>query len=202
MTERAFIGDIHGCLQALDGMLAALEQYRIKEMVFLGDYINKGPDSAGVLSRLIHLSHTSNTTLLRGNHEVALLESIEHKDLTQFLKMGGSATIRSYVGRDVGADVFADFVNAVPLEHLRAIQRMGIDYRVGGVIARHEPRRLRAFGRFAITAHRPTGQRPKLGFRSAKIDTGCGDDGGRLTAFLWPTRSYLQVDGAGNLVHQ
>lgn len=202
MRERAFIGDIHGCLQALDGMLAALEQRQIKEKVFLGDYINKGPDSAGVLSRLIHLSQTSKTTLLLGNHEVALLESIERRNLTQFLKMGGSATIRSYIGRDVGADVFAEFVDAVPLEHLEAIQSMGIDYRVGGVVAKHEPRKLRAFGRFAITAHRPTGQRPMLGVRTAKIDTGCGDEGGRLTAFLWPSRSYLQVDGAGNLVHQ
>jgi len=49
------IGDIHGCSRALDALLSAIEPRPEDVIVTLGDYVNRGPDSKGVLERLIAL---------------------------------------------------------------------------------------------------------------------------------------------------
>jgi serine/threonine protein phosphatase 1 len=46
----------------------------------------------------------------------------------------------------------------------------------------------------------PVGALPRIGHRSAQLDTGCGTDYGRLTALLWPSLDYIQVDNQGSLV--
>lgn len=203
MTTIAFVGDVHGSIDALDSVLAALQQRSVGHTVFLGDYVNKGPASAAVLERLIPLARNGSTTLLRGNHETALLQAIDTQDLTAFLKMGGAATIRAYVEGDVGPDVIGDFRRAFPMAHLEAIRRMPARFRDARIIAQHEPLHpmsLLRVKRFAIAAHRPVGLLPRIGLHSADIDTGCSDEGGRLTAFLWPSRDYIQVDTDGTQI--
>lgn len=200
MRTLAFVGDIHGSLDALEAILGVLRARGAGHTVFLGDYINKGEASDAVLARLIPLAREGKVTLLRGNHETALLDAIDSKDLRSFLKMGGAATIRAYLGGDTGPDVMSALARAVPREHVEAIRSMPRRFRTARIIAQHEPidtRGLLRIGRFAITAHRPTGVLPRVGARSAEIDTGCSDDDGRLTAFLWPSRDYVQVDSRG-----
>lgn len=200
MRTVAFVGDIHGSIEALDGVLDALRQEAVSHLVFLGDYINKGPSSKAVLERLIPMTRDGSATLLRGNHESELLRAVDSRDLTVFLKMGGAATVRSYVGGDVGSDVTYEFVRALPTEHLDVIRTMPRRFQTSHVVAQHEPLRRSAFwrlGRYVVSAHRPAGTVPVVGSRSAEIDTGCGDEGGRLTALLWPSREYVQVDPAG-----
>lgn len=194
----AFVGDVHGNLNALRGLWDALVARGEQHTVFLGDYINKGPQSAEVLRELIQYSHNGRATLLKGNHEVALLEAIESGDLTVFLKMGGAMTIRSYTGPRVGANVAEEFRTAVPEEHLEAMRRMSDTYETEVVIAQHLPPTHTS--KFRISAHTPVGIRPRIGPSSAELDTGCGSGGGRLTALLWPSRDYLQVDADGALV--
>lgn len=203
MSTLAFVGDVHGAIEALDGVLDALRAEAVGHLVFLGDYINKGPGSKAVLERLIPMMLDGSVTLLRGNHESELLRAIEGGDLRVFLKMGGAATIRSYVADDVGPDVFREFHRAFPTEHLDAIRKMPRRFQASRVVAQHEPLGrsvFRRFGRFAVTAHRPAGTLPMIRSRSAEIDTGCGDEGGRLTAFVWPSREYVQVDSAGTRI--
>lgn len=203
MRTIAFVGDVHGSIDALEGILEAIRSRRPGHVVFLGDYINKGPASDAVLTRLIAMSRDGLATLLRGNHETALLRAIEDQNLTTFLKMGGAATIRAYVGGDVGPDVLREFTAAMPREHIDAIRRMPGRFQTMRVIAQHEPRRARSvlrLGRFSVTAHRPIGALPRVGLRSAAIDTGCGDGDGRLTAFFWPSREYVQVGPGGDMV--
>ncbi len=67
------IGDIHGCSIALRHLLSALELTPADRVVTLGDYINKGPDTRGVLDQLIALAQTGQLIALRGNHELKLL---------------------------------------------------------------------------------------------------------------------------------
>ncbi len=67
------IGDIHGCNNALQALLATIQPGPKDLIVTLGDYIDRGPDSFGVLETLIPLYEQSILLPLRGNHEVILM---------------------------------------------------------------------------------------------------------------------------------
>src|SRR5687768_12008634 len=91
------IGDIHGRLDRLNRLLGTLPPDR--KLVFLGDYIDRGPDSRGVIDRLLRLSRLRDCVLLCGNHEDMLLNALdgayEGAD-SDWLRNGGDATQRSY----------------------------------------------------------------------------------------------------------
>lgn len=107
MTERKLyaIGDIHGCSEALKKLLPLIEEDRAgapAKIVFLGDYIDRGPDSPGVIEQLITLKNNPQEgveyVFLKGNHEDLLegyLENDPHREST-FLYNGGGATINQY----------------------------------------------------------------------------------------------------------
>jgi serine/threonine protein phosphatase 1 len=195
-AEIAFVGDVHGNLSALRGLCEVLATHGAPHTVFLGDYINKGGESAEVMQELLDYSRAGHATLLRGNHEAALLEALATGDVMAFLKMGGAMTIRSYVGANVGPDVLAEFRASFPSDHFDAIQRMPATYELDDVIAQHiQP--PASTPKFRISAHLPVGKLPRIEHHSAHLDTGCGTDAGRLTALLWPSLNYVQVDARG-----
>jgi serine/threonine protein phosphatase 1 len=91
------IGDIHGCSRALDLLLADVNPHSDDTIVTLGDYIDRGPDSKGVLDRLIDLHHTGRLIPLRGNHELMLLDAPNlGDDRSLWLECGGWETLLSY----------------------------------------------------------------------------------------------------------
>lgn len=198
-TKIAFVGDVHGNLNALRGLCEVLAARGEPHMVFLGDYVNKGAQSAEVMQQLLAYSRTGQATLLAGNHEAALLDALDTGVLTTFLKMGGAMTIRSYVGGEVGPDVFRDFRASFPSEHLEAIRCMPETYESDDLIAQHMPPAA-STPKFRISAHVPVGKLPRIRRRSAHLDTGCGDESGRLTALLWPSLDYVQIDVRGAIV--
>ena len=200
-TETAFVGDIHGNLKALHGLWGAIDDLRVRHTVFLGDYINKGAYSAAVLTELTARTTSGQATLLAGNHEHALLHALDSGNLAAFLKIGGAATIRSYVKGPVGLDVLADFRACLPLPHLEALRRMPETYETDEVVASHAPK-SRPDGRYGISAHSEVGPLPRVGKHSAMIDTGCTEKSGRLTALLWPSRQFVQVDHNGVVVER
>lgn len=198
-AEIAFVGDVHGNLSALRGLRDVLAARGRPHAVFLGDYLNKGAQSAEVLQELLSYSRERRTTLLRGNHEEALLDALDTGELTAFLKMGGAMTIRSYVGAKVGPDVLRDFRARFPSEHLDAIRSMPETYESDDFVAQHIPPTA-ATPKFRISAHVPVGMLPRIGRHSAQLDTGCGAESGRLTALLWPSLDFVQVDARGAIV--
>jgi serine/threonine protein phosphatase 1 len=200
-AEVAFVGDVHGNLKALRGLWDALVTRGGPHVVLLGDYINKGPQSADVLHELVAHSRTGRATLLAGNHEQALVNALDTNDLGAFLKMGGAMTIRSYVGGKVGPDVLRDFRGKFPSEHLDALRRMAETYETSDLIAQHISPASSTL-KFRISAHVPVGRLPRIGRHSAQLDTGCGADSGRLTALLWPSLEYIQVDARGATVER
>ena len=91
------IGDIHGCSRALDGLLDAVGPRPDDAIVTLGDYVDRGPDSRGVLDRLIELHRTGRLIALRGNHEEMMLAArADRTALPGWLSCGGRQALASY----------------------------------------------------------------------------------------------------------
>src|SRR5262249_31529921 len=94
------IGDIHGCLDELRCLVEGLPLESGDRMVFLGDYIDRGPNSKGVLKYILELQKQDGLELicLKGNHEDMFLSYLgmpgQHGDM--FLYNGGYATLISY----------------------------------------------------------------------------------------------------------
>lgn len=98
MPERLIaIGDVHGCRAALEGLLEVVAPRPSDRIVFLGDYIDRGPDSRGVIDAVLDLSEHFDVVTLMGNHEEMMLNVIDHKSpLAWWFMYGGRETIESY----------------------------------------------------------------------------------------------------------
>ena len=99
------IGDIHGCSKALDSLLAVVPIQPEDTLVTLGDYVDRGPDSRGVIERLIELGQKQRLVSLRGNHEVMMAQARESRvAFTEWCRCGGDAAVASYGARTM-ADI-------------------------------------------------------------------------------------------------
>ena len=91
------IGDIHGCSVALDLLIAQIAPTADDVIVTLGDYVDRGPDSKGVVDRLIELRQTCSVIAIYGNHEEMMLGVVkEGKPHQNWLQHGGVETLDSY----------------------------------------------------------------------------------------------------------
>lgn len=100
------IGDIHGRLDLLEALARRIQadlgtSPTLAVTIFLGDYVDRGPDSAGVLDRLARGDFPTEFLALRGNHEEVMLQFLEEPDvLDNWRNYGGLETLHSY-GLDV-----------------------------------------------------------------------------------------------------
>jgi Calcineurin-like phosphoesterase len=92
------IGDIHGCATALETLLGVVQPKPSDQIIALGDYVDRGPESKGVLERLIALHVAGQLIALRGNHEVMMLGARDggSSDMRFWLNFGGIDTLESY----------------------------------------------------------------------------------------------------------
>ncbi len=91
------IGDIHGCLDLLRRLIAQVAPTPDDQLVFLGDYIDRGPDASGVIDFLLALQQRlPKTIFLKGNHEAMLLDYLDGRNQTTYLLNGGAATLNNY----------------------------------------------------------------------------------------------------------
>jgi serine/threonine protein phosphatase 1 len=133
------VGDIHGCVDELDTLLRAVAPSASDTIVFLGDYVDRGPTPRGVVERLIELrdSAVCETVFLRGNHEDMMLaflgERGRHGDA--FLFNGGRATLASYA---VPPDVTGTEARAmIPERHLDFIRNLELKHVDGPFVFVH-----------------------------------------------------------------
>lgn len=97
--RRFVIGDIHGCSKALRTLIESIEPESTDEIYFLGDYVDRGPNSKEVVSQIIELQQQCQVVALRGNHEIMLMGVVQKGlDSKMWLDSGGRATVASYGG--------------------------------------------------------------------------------------------------------
>jgi serine/threonine protein phosphatase 1 len=110
------IGDIHGCNAALNALLQLVQPESADQIIFVGDYIDRGPASRAVINTLLELRKKCSTVFLRGNHEVMVLDARD--DLTKanlWQSYGGSETLSSY---GVNYGIYGpDWIQAIPAAH-------------------------------------------------------------------------------------
>ncbi len=113
------ITDIHGEKRKLDSVLSQIDIQPDDTFVFMGDYIDRGPDSRGVVDRIIELGEKNKCINLIGSHEYALLHA-KQDDYYQFLfdNYGGPATVRSYGSFENIFKIHGDFFRSLKFYHL------------------------------------------------------------------------------------
>ncbi len=127
MSRHLAIGDIHGCNTALETLIDFVGLRSDDTIVFLGDYVDRGPGSAAVLDFVIDLMKTHNVIPLRGNHELMMLDSREKKSwLHAWLQYGGTETLASY----------SDTVN--PEEPFTVVPQAHMDFLENGLLPYYE----------------------------------------------------------------
>jgi Calcineurin-like phosphoesterase len=197
------IGDVHGCLDKLERLIAACEAHadgRPARWVFLGDYVDRGPDSRGVIELLMRRQQAQPGSLvcLRGNHEqMAIMAHADARAMPLWLANSGATTQRNYPetnGRI--ADAHLAWPDALPYCHddgLRFFVHAGIDLSVPleaqedeVMLWMREPFLSECdhvdCGRFIVHGHTPLkGGRPDLRKRRLNLDT-AAVLGGPLTA--------------------
>jgi serine/threonine protein phosphatase 1 len=93
------IGDIHGCISELDRLVAQLDiDAGDDTLVFIGDYIDRGPDPKGVIDYIIDIRRSiRNVVCLSGNHEDMFLNyCLDRRDEELYMSNGGMRTLASY----------------------------------------------------------------------------------------------------------
>ena len=120
------IGDIHGCIKKLENLLKYLSIRNNDRVVFLGDYIGRGPNSKEVISLLIELKEKNdNVIFLLGNHENLLLEYVRSPDdiLIPYLRQQHiEAFVKSYGENDLGSLHTLSFMPKEHVEFLKSLQ--------------------------------------------------------------------------------
>jgi serine/threonine protein phosphatase 1 len=102
----AVVGDIHGCAALLDALLSRIDDAAPARLVFVGDYIDRGEDSAGVLARLHALARSDDAVFLKGNHEDMMLRFLDDPGAKAagWLRDGGLQTLASFGIGGLGAN--------------------------------------------------------------------------------------------------
>ena len=146
------IGDIHGRLDLLEQLLAVIEGDDARRgaakttMIFLGDLVDRGPDSAGVVERLLHFSRGAVVTrFLMGNHEEVFLRAVkgDTRALRLLIRIGGRETIFSYgVSREDYRNLdFEDLAallrDKVPAEHVEFLSTFERSIEIGDYLFVH-----------------------------------------------------------------
>ncbi len=211
------IGDIHGCRKSLEQLLGAFDLTPTDEVVLLGDYVDRGDDSKGVLDCILELGQAHQVVALRGNHEVMMLEARQYPLKAQlWSSYGGFETLISY-----GAERSEDWAAKIPEAHWDFLNSTRRSYEAAERIFVHgkldAERELvdqvpytmiwgkcydmkpHCSGKPVVCGHTPQpGGRPGVFDWGICLDTGACK-GGWLTGLQLETGVYWQVNEGGDI---
>jgi serine/threonine protein phosphatase 1 len=121
--KRWVIGDVHGCVKSLKALVEEkIQPGRQDKIIFVGDYIDRGPDSKGVISYIMNMRLMGyNLVLLKGNHEDMMLRSRTDKQVKKdWFYNGGLPTLQSFGAREVQEvpEHFLEFLESTEYYHM------------------------------------------------------------------------------------
>lgn len=192
------IGDIHGCFDQLSQMLDTIETWWPNgKIVFLGDYVDRGPQSKGVIDRIMAGPNKPgwDWIALKGNHEEMMVSSLKgKKHISLWLENGGEETLVSY-DRHVPDEVL-DWAGNLPTMHVdphRIFVHAGLDEAVP--LAEQSERTLLwsrppvgfsgdYWGKHLCHGHTPEPDNPMTLGNRTNVDSGCVF-GGYLSAAVF-----------------
>jgi serine/threonine protein phosphatase 1 len=205
------VGDIHGCHDKLRELMHRIPiDAATDTLVFIGDYIDRGPSSFEVVEYLVALKgRMPGTVFLKGNHEEMLADYLSGKDRMTYLYNGGQQTLESYL-RQGGAG--AQF--PIPPHHMRFFETLVLSHQTEEFIFVHAGLRqgvpleqqkqqdllwIRekfvhssyAFGKRVVFGHTPFEQ-PLVAPNKIGIDTGAVY-GNKLTCVQLPELVFYQA---------
>jgi serine/threonine protein phosphatase 1 len=125
MPRRIAVGDIHGCLKTLVSLVEEKIKLTREDILFpVGDFIDRGPDSKGVLDYVAEMTKKGfHIRPVRGNHEEMLLETlIDPGHLRSWMYNGAETTLHSF-GLDTGNTLDSEAVHAIPKKYISIIER-------------------------------------------------------------------------------
>ena len=118
------IGDIHGHITALESLLEVVPFVPGDLLVFLGDYVDNGPDVRGVLDFLCDFAERPNTVFLRGNHDQMLVDAyLDSSKFGIWECLAGAEPLASY-----GSGTTEDLLGKIPEDHLKFLRNRCVDH--------------------------------------------------------------------------
>jgi serine/threonine protein phosphatase 1 len=145
------IGDIHGCADLLEGLLLQIDVDCTRSpssrpiVVFLGDYIDRGPASKEVLDLLLGCERTKETVFLKGNHETFVHRFLSQPAiLDEWRLYGGLETLVSYglkpsINPDIPeqTELAEELARAIPKTHLKFLESLDLSFSCGDFLFVH-----------------------------------------------------------------
>ncbi|MFH1215955.1 MAG: metallophosphoesterase family protein [Pseudomonadota bacterium] len=217
MARTFVIGDIHGCYDALLELFYKISPDMHEDrIIFLGDYIDRGPDSKKVVSFVIRLMDQAPGRVipLLGNHEQIFLASLTGENRDFFLRMGGDKTLLSY---GITPPFSGQIASRIPVSHLHFFNELLLCWEDDDYIYVHAGLQPHVhvsqqsprwccwareqflgsdfdFGKKVVFGHTPF-DKPLIEKNRIGIDTGAVY-GGRLTCLVLPDFEFVSVPGA------
>jgi len=211
-TGRLFaVGDIHGCVNPLRVILASINPQADDVFVFLGDFVNRGPDSKAVLDEVIALIGKCSVYTILGNHEEMLLGAYQggRSDHDFWCKFGGDKTLASF-GVNLAREIPGGYLTFIAgcadynesddfmFVHANYDPEKPLDKTDGGTLRwkkLEKDQKPHVSGKTVVCGHTVQKQVLDLGHVCC-IDTGCGVwPGGRLTAIDLKSGKIWQAGG-------
>ena len=216
MPQRVIaIGDIHGCAEALHALLEIVDPTPNDQVVTLGDYVDRGPQSCEVIEQVMELKKRCQLVPLAGNHELMMLDALKSDSPAKYdfwLHCGGEETMASYGGET--ADIPEDHIQFLKscrrhheieshlFVHANYLYQLPLDEQPEHTLFwqhLNEVPRPHVSGKKAVVGHTPqlTGEILDLG-HVVCVDTFCFGSGW-LTAYDVLSGDSWQVDKMGNV---
>ncbi|MFP4030539.1 MAG: metallophosphoesterase family protein [Desulfococcaceae bacterium] len=205
------VGDVHGCHEKMVNLIDRLEiDFRRDQLIFLGDYIDRGDSAFDVVDYLLELkARHPEIIFLRGNHEAMFDGFLSGKDRYAYLVNGGQQTLESYLKQGPGAKD-----PPIPPRHRRFFEGLSLYYetdefifvhaglRPGVPLEKQKPedmlwirekfiRSNYDFGKRVVFGHTPFTE-PLVQKNKIGIDTGAVY-GNKLTCVRLPALEFIQV---------
>lgn len=134
MQKIFVVGDIHGCFDKLCALMDKIPINNTRDqLIFIGDYIDRGPSSFDVVNYLIDFKkRVPGTIFIKGNHEDMLQNYLDGSDRFTYLLNGGQKTMDEYLNRSDNKEAFP-----IPSEHLEFFNSLQLYYQTADYIFVH-----------------------------------------------------------------